>query len=83
MRQTSVMPWIMCSAMTMSANILLIRRDNYLKQRSKDINEDDISRLRNASFTSNEVFPVSDVRRNFIQWSHVNRESYKSRKEHS
>ena len=73
------------SSMTMSSNLLLNRRDNYLKHCSKDVTEDDISRLRNASFTPNEVFPVetlSEVQRNFIQWVHVNRDSYKSRKEH-
>ena len=73
------------SSMTMSSNLLLNRRDNYLKHCSKDVTEDDISRLRNASFTPNEVFPVetlSEVQRNFIQWAHVNRDSYKSRKEH-
>ena len=73
------------SSMTMSSNLLLNRRDNYLKHCSKDVTEDDISRLRNASFTPNEVFPVetlSKVQRNFIQWAHVNRDSFKSRKEH-
>ena len=72
--------------MIMSSNLLLNRRDNYLKHCSKDVTEDDISRLRNASFTPNEVFPVetlSQVQRNFIQWAHVNRDSYKPRKEHS
>ena len=74
------------SSMTMSSNLLLNRRDNYLKHCSKDVTEDDISKLRNSSFTPNEVFPVetlSEVQRNFIQWAHVNRESYKPRKEHS
>ena len=73
------------SSMTLSSNLLLNRRDNYLKHCSKDVTEDDISRLRNASFTPNEVFPVetlSEVQRNFIQWAHVNRDSFKSRKEH-
>ena len=75
------------SSMTMAANMLLSRRDNYLKSCSKDVT-DDISKLRNASFTSNEVFPVdtlSEVQKNFIQWSHVNRDSRSrdSRKEHS
>ena len=73
------------SSMTLSSNVLLNRRDNYLKHCSKDVTEDDISRLRNASFTPNEVFPVetlSEVQRNFIQWAHVNRDSFKSRKEH-
>ena len=76
------------SSMTMSANMLLSRRDNYLKNCSTDVTEDDISRLRNAPFTSNEVFPVdmlSEVQKNFIQWSHVNRDSRSrdSRKEHT
>ena len=74
------------SSMTMSSNLLLNRRDNYLKHCSKDVTEDDISRLRNASFTPNEVFPMetlSEVQRNFIQWAHVSRDSYKARKEHS
>ena len=76
------------SSMTMASNMLLSRRDNYLKSCSKDITEDDISKLRNAPFTSNEVFPVdtlSEVQKNFIQWSHVNRESRgrDSRKEHT
>ena len=76
------------SSMTMAANMLLSRRDNYLKSCSKDVTEDDISKLRNAPFTSNEVFPVdtlSEVQRNFIQWSHVNRDSKSrdSRKEHT
>ena len=74
------------SSMTMSSNLLLNRRDNYLNHCSKDVTEDDISKLRNASFTPNEVFPVetlSEVQRNFIQWAHVNRDSYKPRKEHS
>ena len=48
----------------------------------------DMNKLRNAPFTSNEVFPVdtlSEVQRNFIQWSHVNKDSRnrKSRKEHT
>ena len=62
---------------SMSSNLLLNRRDNYLKHCSKDVTEDDISTLRNASFTPNEVCPVetlSEVQRNFIN-------SYKSRKE--
>ena len=76
------------SSMTMASNMLLSRRDNYLKSCSKDVTEDDISKLRNAPFTSNEVFPVdtlSEVQKNFIQWSHVNRESRgrDSRKEHT
>ena len=76
------------SSMTMASNMLLSRRDNYLKSCSKDVTEDDISKLRNAPFTSNEVFPVdtlSEVQKNFIQWSHVNRESRSrdSRKEHT
>ena len=73
------------SSMTMSSNLLLNSRDNYLKHCSKDVTEDDITKLRNASFTPNDVFPVetlSEVQRNFIQWAHVNRESYKPRKEH-
>ena len=73
--------------MTMPENILLSRRDSYLKSCSKDFTEDD-SKLRNAPFTSNEVFPVdilSEVPRNFIQWSHVNRDSRnrEPRKEHT
>ena len=74
------------SSMTMSSNLLLNRRDNYLKHCSKHVTGDDISRLRNASFTPNEVFlveTISEVQRNFIQWAHVNRDSYKPRKEHS
>ena len=76
------------SSMTMAANMLLSRRDSYLKSCSKDVTEDDISELRNAPFTSNEVFPVdilSEVQRNFIQLSHVNRDSRnrESRKEHT
>ena len=76
------------SSMTMAADMLLSRRDNYLKNCSKDVTEDNISKLRNAPFTSNEVFPVdtlSEVQRNFIQWSHVNRDSRnrESRKEHT
>ena len=76
------------SAMTMSANMLLNRRDNYLKSCTKDVTEDDISRLRNAPFTSNEVFPedtISEIQRNFIQWSHVKRDSRnrESRKEYN
>ena len=68
------------SAMTMSANacMLLSKRDNYLKNCSKDVTEDDISRLKNAPFTSNKAFLVdtlSEVQRNFIKWSHVNRDS--------
>ena len=52
------------------------------------VTEDDISKLRNAPFTSNEVFPVdtlSEVQKNFIRWSHVNRDSRSrdSRKEHT
>ena len=75
------------SSMTMAANMLLSRRDIYLKNCSKDVTEDDISRVRNAPFTSNEVFPedtLSEVQRNSIQWSHVNRDSRSrdSRKEH-
>ena len=74
------------SSMTMSSKLLLNRTDNYLKFCSKDVTEDDVTKLRNASFTPNEVFPVdtlSEVQRNFIRWAHVNRESYKPRKEHS
>ena len=66
------------SAMNMSSNLLLNRRDNYLKHCSKDVTEDDISRFRNASFTPNEIFAVetlSEVQRNFIQWAYVNRDS--------
>ena len=76
------------SSMTMAANMLLSRRDNYLRSCSKDMTEDDIRKLRNAPFTSNEVFPsdtLSEVQRNFIQWTHVNRDfgSRDSRKEHT
>ena len=63
--------------MTMATNMLLSRRDDYLKNCLKDVTEDE-SKLRNAPFTSNEVFPVdtlSEVQRNFIQWSHVNADS--------
>ena len=57
----------------MSAKVLLNRRDNYLKYCSKDVTEEDIHRLRDASFTPNEVFIVdrSDVQKNFIQLCHV------------
>ena len=64
---------VLGSAMTISANMLLSRRDNYFKKCLKDVTEDDISKWSNASFTSNEVFPVatlSELQRNFIQWSH-------------
>ena len=54
----------------------------------EDVTEDDISKLRNAPFTSNEVFPVdtlSEVQRNFIQWFNMNRDSRnrESREKHT
>ena len=74
------------TSMTLSANMLLSRRDNYLKGCAKEVTEDDVGRLRNAAFTHNEVFPVdmlSEVQRNFIQWSHVSRDSFKPRRDYS
>ena len=56
---------LLASSMTMSSNLLLNRRDNYLKHCSKDVTEDDISRLRNASFTPNEVFSVETLSEKF------------------
>ena len=47
--------------MTIAANMSLSRRDNYLKICSKDVTEDDISKLRNAPFTSNDAFPVDTL----------------------
>ena len=68
------------SSMTMAANMLLSRRDNYLKNCLKDVTEDDISKLRNAPFTSNEVFPVDTLSLKKFKGDSRNRES---RKEHT
>ena len=63
--------------MTLASNLLLNRRDNFLKLCHKDVTDNDVARLRNASLTKMELFNskvLSEVEQNFIQWSQINRE---------
>ena len=63
--------------MTLASNMLLNRRDNFLKLCHRDVTDKDIARLRNASLTKKEMFNskvLSEVEQNFIQWSQINRD---------
>ena len=68
---------VLDTSMTLSLNLLLNRRDNFLKLCHRDVTDKDIAKLRNASLTRKELFNskvLSEVEQNFIQWSQINRE---------
>ena len=68
---------VLDTSMTLASNMLLNRRDNFLKLCHRDVTHKDIVRLRNASLTKKELFNskvLSEVEQNFIQWSQINRE---------
>ena len=68
---------VLDTSMSLASNMLLNRRDNFLKLCHRDVTDKDISRLRNASLTKKELFNskvLSAVEQNFIQWSQINRE---------
>ena len=68
---------VLDTSMTLSSNLLLNRRDNFLKLCHRDVTDKDITKLRNASLTKKELFNskvLSEVEQNFIQWSQINRE---------
>ena len=66
---------VLDTSMTLASNLLLNRRDNFLKLCHRDVTDKDIARLRNASLTKKEFFNLkvlSEVEQNFIQWSQIN-----------
>ena len=68
---------VLDTSMSLASNLLLNRRDNFLKLCHRDVTDKDIARLRNASLTKKELFNsrvLSEVEQNFIQWSQINRE---------
>ena len=68
---------VLDTSMSLASNLLLNRRDNFLKFCHRDVTDKDIARLRNASLTKKELFNskvLSEVEQNFIQWSQINRE---------
>ena len=68
---------VLFTSMTLASNLLLNRRDHFLKLCHRDVTDKDIARLRNASLTKKELFNskvLSEVEQNFIQWSQINRE---------
>ena len=68
---------VLDTSMTLSSNLLLNRRDNFLKLCHRYVTDKDIAKLRNASLTRKELFNskvLSEVEQNFIQWSQINRE---------
>ena len=75
---------VLDTTMTLASNLLLSRRDNFLKLCHKDVTDKDIAKLRNASLRKKELFNsnvLSEVEQNFIQWSQINREPvYKKQK---
>ena len=68
---------VLDTSMTFASNLLLNRRDNFLKLCHRDVTDKDVARLRNASLTKKELFNskvLAEVEQNFIQWSQINRE---------
>ena len=68
---------VLDTSVSLASNLLLTRRDNFLKLCHRDVTDKDIARLRNASLTKKELFNskvLSEVEQNFIQWSQINRE---------
>ena len=68
---------VLDTSMTLASNLLLNRRDNFLKLCHRDVTDKDIARLRNSSLTKKELFNskvLAEVEQNFIQWSQINRE---------
>ena len=66
---------VLDTSMTLSLNLLLNRRDNFLKLCHRDVTDKDIAKLRNASLTKKELFNskvLSEVEQNLIQWSQIN-----------
>ena len=74
---------ILDTSMTLASNLLLNRRDNFLKLCHRDVTDKDIARLRNASLTKKELFNskvLSEVEQNFIQWGQINRDLLRIRR---
>ena len=68
---------VLDTSISLASNLLLNRRDNFLKLCHRDDTDKDVARLRNASLTKKELFNskvLSEVEQNFIQWSQINRE---------
>ena len=68
---------VLDTSMSLASNMLLNRRDNFLKLCHRDVTDKDIARLRNASLTKKELFNskmLSEVEQNLFQWSQINRE---------
>ena len=68
---------VLATSMSLASNMLLNRRDNFLKLCHRDVTDKDVARLRNGSLTKKELFNskvLSEVEQNFIQWSQINRE---------
>ena len=68
---------VLDTSMSLASNLLLNRRDNFLKLCHRDVTDKDIARLRNASLTKKELFNskvISEVEQNFIQWSQIHQE---------
>ena len=68
---------VLDTSLSLASNMLLNRRDNFLKLCHRDVTDKDIARLRNASLTKKALFNskvLSEVEQNFIQWSQINRE---------
>ena len=68
---------VLDTSMTLASNLLLNRRDNFLKLCHKDVTDKDIAKLRNASRTKKELFNskvLSEGKEKCIQWSQINRE---------
>ena len=68
---------VLDTSMTLASNLLLNRRDNFLKLCHRDVTDKDIARLRNSSLTKKELFNskvLAAVEQNFIEWSQINRE---------
>ena len=68
---------VLDTSMTLASNLLLNKRDNFLKLCHRDVTDKDIGKLRNVSLTKKELFNskvLSEVEQNFMQWSQINRE---------
>ena len=47
---------VLDTSMTLASNMLLNRRDNFLKLCHRDVTDKDLARLRNSSLTKKEMF---------------------------
>ena len=65
---------VLDSTMTHTSNLLLNRRDNFLKMCNSKVTDQDLKKLRNSSLTSTELFnpeKLSEVQDNFIKRAHL------------